>query len=81
LPITLAAAARYLGIGNDFDAFVARVVVLNELLGIPKNLTALGVTNPDIDALVASALIDPSVGGNPVAMTAGNTRALLERCF
>jgi 4-hydroxybutyrate dehydrogenase len=77
----LAAAARYLGIGNDFDAFVARVVVLNELLGIPKNLTALGVTNPDIDALVASALIDPSVGGNPVAMTAGNTRALLERCF
>jgi 4-hydroxybutyrate dehydrogenase len=77
----LAAAARYLGIGSDFDAFVARVVELNTLLAIPANLTALGVTDPDIDALVASALIDPSVGGNPVPMTERNTRELLERCL
>jgi len=36
------------------------------------------VSNPDLDSLVESALRDPSVGGNPVEMTAENTRALFE---
>jgi alcohol dehydrogenase class IV len=31
--------------------------------------------------LVASALNDPSVGGNPIEMTAANTRALFEACL
>ena len=43
-----------------------------------ETLTALGVRNPDLDALTRSALQDPSVGGNPVAMTYDNTRKLLE---
>lgn len=77
----LGSAARYLGIGGDFDAFRARVGELNSMLAIPSNLTELGVRDPDIDALVASALIDPSVGGNPVAMNPTNTRQLLERCL
>lgn len=77
----LGAAARYLGFGDDFDSFVARVGELNELLSIPATLTELGVVNPDMDSLVASALVDPSVGGNPVAMNKANTRALLERCL
>ncbi len=84
----LAAAARYLGLadlgdGNarGFEAFRERVVALDEALGIPRTLTELGVTDPDLDALTASALKDPSVGGNPVPMTAANTRALLERCL
>ena len=51
---------------------------LNASLGIPLTLTALGVTNPDLDALTRAALRDPSVGGNPVEMTYDNTRALLE---
>ena len=74
-------AARYLGIEGGFDGFHDFVGMMNSTLGIPENLTALGVHDPDIDALVASALADPSVGGNPVAMTTENTRALLESCL
>jgi len=77
----LALAAAYLGIEGGYEGFYAFVGDLNASLGIPASLTDLGVANPDIDALVASALIDPSVGGNPVKMTAENTRALLLDCF
>jgi alcohol dehydrogenase class IV len=74
-------AAAYLGIDGGFDGFYAFVGELNATLGIPANLTALGVTNPDLEALTASALQDPSTGGNPVEMTAANTRKLLEDCL
>ena len=74
-------AAAYLGISGGFDGFYDVLGALNTELGIPTNLTALGVLNPDLDALTASALKDPSTGGNPVEMTAQNTRALLEGCF
>ena len=77
----LDAAAAYLGIEGGYEGFHAFVGDLNESLGIPPTLTALGVTEPDMDRLVAGALADPSVGGNPVAMTEANTRALLEACF
>ena len=72
------AAAAYLGIEGGFDGFRAFVDELNASLGIPRTLTELGVTNPDIDRLVADALRDPSTGGNPVEMTEANTRKLLE---
>ena len=75
------ALAAYLGIPGGFDGFYNYVVELNASLGIPANLTELGVTDPDLDWLVASALKDPSVGGNPVDMNAGNTRALFEACL
>ncbi len=74
-------AAAYLGIAGGFDGFYAFVGKLNAELGIPANLKALGVMNPDLDALTASALQDPSTGGNPVKMTAENTRKLLEECL
>ena len=71
--------AAYLGIDGGFDGFRAFVDSLNERLGIPKTLADLGVSNPDIDRLVADALRDPSTGGNPVEMTESNTRALYEQ--
>ncbi len=71
-------AAAYLGIAGGFDGFCAYVDRLNAQLGIPATLTELGVTNPDLEALTAGAMADPSVGGNPVAMTQANTRALFE---
>jgi alcohol dehydrogenase class IV len=70
--------AAYLGIDGGFDGFRAYVDDLNDSLAIPKSLSGLGVTNPDIDRLVADALRDPSTGGNPVKMTESNTRALYE---
>ena len=54
---------------------------LNDSLGIPKTLTELGVANPDVETLVKDALRDPSTGGNPIEMTAENTKALLEQCL
>ncbi len=78
---SLARAANYLSIAGGFDGFCAYVAELNAALGIPANLTALGVKDPDMDALVTSALADPSCGGNPVKLTPSNTRKLLEACF
>jgi len=71
-------AAAYLGIAGGFDGFCAYVDELNASMDIPRKLTELGVKNPDLDALTASALKDPSTGGNPVKMTPENTRALFE---
>jgi 4-hydroxybutyrate dehydrogenase len=73
--------AAYLGIAGGFDGFYDFVVALNASLGIPANLTELGVSDPDMDWLVESALKDPSVGGNPVEMTADNTRQLFADCL
>ena len=70
-------AAHYLNISNGFDGFCAYVDGLNALLGIPKNLAGLGIKNPDIERIVAGALIDPSTGGNPIKMTKENTTQLL----
>jgi 4-hydroxybutyrate dehydrogenase len=77
----LAMAASYLGISGGFDGFYAYVGDLNAELGIPKNLTELGVENPDLDKLTKSALQDPSTGGNPIEMTYDNTLDLLKSCF
>lgn len=70
--------ANYLGIDGGFDGFCAFVDDFNASFDVPKSLTELGVADPNIDALVDAALRDPSTGGNPVEMTAANTRALFE---
>ncbi len=74
-------AADYLGIAGGFDGFCAYVDDLNASLGIPRTLGGLGVSNPDIDRIVADALKDPSTGGNPVTMTKENTTKLLLACL
>lgn len=74
-------AAAYLGIAGGFDGFRAAVMNLRATLAIPANLTALGVINPDLATLTEMALEDPSCGGNPIAMTRENTRALFEACL
>ena len=75
------AAAAYLGIEGGFDGFCAYVDDLNASMGIPRTLTELGVTDPDLDSLTDAALRDPSTGGNPVEMTRENTMALFEQCL
>ena len=70
-------AANYLGISGGFDGFCAYVDDLNASLGIPRKLSGLGIKNPDIGRIVAGALSDPSISGNPIAMTQENTTTLL----
>lgn len=74
-------AAAYLGIAGGFDGFRAAVMELRTTLNIPANLTAMGVKREDLDMLTEMALEDPSCGGNPIEMTAENTRALFEACL
>lgn len=69
-------ATGYLGIDGGFDGFCAFVDAFNEDLGVPKRLSDLGVSDPNMDRLVASALADPSCGGNPVELTEINLRML-----
>ena len=77
----LARAAAYLDIKGGFDGFRDQVMKLRALLGIPANLTALGVKPADLDMLTDMALEDPSCGGNPKLMTRENTRALFADCM
>lgn len=74
-------AAAYLGIAGGFDGFAEFVRAMIADLGIPANLTALGVPKQNLEQLTEMALADPSTGGNPVEMTRENTLALFEACF
>jgi 4-hydroxybutyrate dehydrogenase len=72
---------NYLEIPNGFGGFISFVSGLNAALNIPSSLTELGVKNPNIENLVASALKDPSGGGNPVALTKENMTKLFINCL
>lgn len=74
-------ASAYLNIEGGFEGFCAYVDDLNASMNVPKNLTELGVKDPDIDRLIKDALADPSTGGNPIEMTAENTKALILACI
>ncbi|MCK8483307.1 iron-containing alcohol dehydrogenase [Aliiroseovarius sp. S2029] len=69
-------AAGYLGIKGGFEGFQRFVQEFNDSLGIPKRISDLGVSDPDIDSLVKGALIDPSCGGNPIELTKDNLTKL-----
>ncbi|MBM7067450.1 iron-containing alcohol dehydrogenase [Actibacterium sp. 188UL27-1] len=71
-------AAAYLGLTGGYTGFCTFVDDLNASLNIPPTLTALGIKTFDIDRVLAGALKDPSTGGNPIPMTAENTRPLIE---
>ncbi|MCB2129961.1 MAG: iron-containing alcohol dehydrogenase [Rhodobacteraceae bacterium] len=73
--------AAYLGIRGGFDGFRSRVMDLRAELAIPANLSVMGVEASRLDELTEMALEDPSTGGNPVAMTRENTRALFDACM
>ncbi len=81
IDVRIERAASYLGMAGGFDGFVARIMALRTELGIPENLSALGVERDRLDALTDLALTDPSCAGNPVPLTKDNTRALFEACM
>jgi len=74
-------AAAYLGISGGFKGFQTFVQEFNDSLGIPRKLSAMGVDDKQLDEMVRQALADPSCGGNPVELTAENTRQLFIDCI
>jgi len=77
----IAQAAGYLGITGGFDGFFSYVLDLRISLGVPDNLGEMGIDTDRVEDLTAMALQDPSCGGNPVELTADNTRQLLLDCI
>ncbi|MDJ0721281.1 MAG: iron-containing alcohol dehydrogenase, partial [Desulfobacterales bacterium] len=69
--------ARYLDLpAPSFEAVLDWVLALRAEIGIPADLAALGVAEDHIEKLAAMAVVDPSVGGNPVPLTRDSLAAL-----
>jgi alcohol dehydrogenase class IV len=70
--------ARHLDLARPgFDALLAWILDLRAQIGIPPNLSTLGVQPLDVPRLAAMALQDPTAAGNPRPLDV----ALLERLF
>jgi len=77
VPGPIAALARSLGVADPADA-VADLVVR---LGLPSGLAACGVTEDDLDAVALMAPSNGNVANNPVPVSEGDARAILEAAY
>lgn len=72
--------SAYIGLPHPgFRAFLDWVLELRDTLGIPKTLADLGVTEADCGRLAAMAVVDPSAGSNPIALTEEDYAELFRR--
>jgi alcohol dehydrogenase class IV len=78
----MTALARYLDLPDpSFHAVLDWVLGLRKTIGIPADLAALGVTEDHIGQLAEMAVVDPSAGGNPIALTVENLTTLYQNAF
>jgi alcohol dehydrogenase len=70
--------AAYLGLAPNFQAFLDWVLALRAEIGIPHTLEGLGVGPERFDEIAAMAVVDPTAGGNPVALDVAGARAILD---
>jgi alcohol dehydrogenase len=73
-------AAAYLGIKGGFDGFLKWILALRKEVGIPHTLAEIGIDTRRLDEVAAMAIKDPSAGGNPIAFTEKQYKALAKRC-
>jgi hypothetical protein len=73
-------AAAYLGIKGGFSGFLKWILALRKEIGIPHRLADIGIDTKRLDEVAAMAIRDPSAGGNPIAFSARQYRALAQRC-
>jgi alcohol dehydrogenase class IV len=75
----MTALARYLDLpAPSFQAVLDWILALRAEIGIPADLAAIGVTEAHVEQLTAMAVLDPSVGGNPVPLTVANLTGLFQ---
>lgn len=74
-------AAAYLGLSGGFDGFYDYVLQIRQELGVPDKLSALGVGKDRIEEMSAMAIVDPTAGGNPVALTLNGAKELYHECI
>jgi alcohol dehydrogenase class IV len=78
----LAALARYLDLpGHNAEAVTDWVLHLRERVGIPHTLSDIGVDEDVIAEAAPMAELDPSTGGNPVALTAADYEVLYRKAI
>ncbi|HEY8277119.1 MAG TPA: iron-containing alcohol dehydrogenase [Methyloceanibacter sp.] len=70
--------AGYLGIDGGFDGFLNAVLELRKKTGVPHDLTGLKVDGSKVDTIVEMSLVDPTAGGNPVALTKEGSRKIFD---
>jgi len=73
-------AAAYLGIKGGFSGFLKWILALRKEIGIPHRLADIGLDTKRLDEVAAMAVKDPSAGGNPIAFSVRQYRALAKRC-
>ena len=73
--------SAWLGLEGGFPGFLDLVLRLRRDLGIPHTLDRIGVDDTRFDEMAAMAVVDPTAGGNPRALTVEDARALYERAL
>jgi alcohol dehydrogenase len=73
--------AAWLGLEGGFPGFLDFVLRLRRDLGIPHTLDKIGVDDARFDAMAAMAVVDPTAGGNPRALTEADARDLYGRAL
>jgi alcohol dehydrogenase class IV len=73
-------AAAYLGIRGGFDGFLRWILALRKEIGIPHTLAEIGIDTDRLDEVAAMAIKDPSAGGNPIAFSEKQYKALAKKC-
>jgi alcohol dehydrogenase len=73
-------AAAYIGIKGGFDGFLKWILALRTEIGIPHTLADIGIDTGRLDEVAAMAIKDPSAGGNPIAFTEKQYKALAKKC-
>jgi len=78
----LARLASWLGLPDrSFAGFQAWVLELRRQIGIPHTLAGIGLTEEHAAPFAPQAFVDPSTGGNPIAMTAADFERLYLKCI
>jgi alcohol dehydrogenase class IV len=77
----IARLAAYIGLEASFDAFLSWVLALRAEIGVPHTLAGLGVDDRQFDRMSEMAPLDPTAGGNPIAIDARACRRLYEKAY
>ncbi|MEH6527226.1 MAG: iron-containing alcohol dehydrogenase [Sneathiella sp.] len=76
----MARLAAYLGLESpSFDSFLNWVLALRQEVGIPNDLSALEIDLEKKGLVGQMAVEDPSSGGNPIQLTAGDYASVFEK--
>jgi alcohol dehydrogenase len=73
--------AAYIGLRPSFRAFLDWVLALRADIGVPHTLAGLKVDDAQIDRIVATAVEDPTAGGNPRRFDKRAARTVFKRAL